>query len=62
MRILIVGGGEIGYALARDLSRDHGIFVIDHSPDVKERFASLDVEFLTGSGTYTAGGLAVASP
>ena len=51
MRILIVGGGEIGYALARDLSRDHGIFVIDHSPDVKERFASLDVEFLTGSGT-----------
>jgi trk system potassium uptake protein TrkA len=51
MRVLIVGGGEIGYALARELSRDHDIFVVDHNPDVGERFASLDVEFLTGSAT-----------
>jgi hypothetical protein len=51
VQILIVGGGEIGFALSRELSRDHGLFVIDHNPDVKERFASLDVEFLTGSGT-----------
>jgi trk system potassium uptake protein TrkA len=54
MRIIIVGGGEIGWALARDLSRDHGIIVVDHNPDVKERFNALDVEFLTGSASSTA--------
>lgn len=53
MRIVIVGGGEIGYALARELSRDHDIFVVDYSADVGARFQSLDVEFLHGSGTST---------
>ena len=53
MRILIVGGGEIGYALARELSKDHGLFVVDHEADVKSRFEPLDVEFLHGSGTST---------
>ena len=53
MRILIVGGGETGYALARELSRDHGIVVVDHSADVAGRFESLDVQFLHGSGTST---------
>jgi trk system potassium uptake protein TrkA len=53
MRILIVGGGEIGYALARELSRDHSIFVVDHTADVGARFESLDVQFLNGSGTST---------
>jgi trk system potassium uptake protein TrkA len=51
MRIIIVGGGEIGYALSRQLSAGHSIFVIDHNPDVRERFESLDVEFLLGSAT-----------
>lgn len=51
MRTIIVGGGEIGYALARQLSGDHSIFVIDQNPDVCERFESLDVEFLLGSAT-----------
>jgi trk system potassium uptake protein TrkA len=51
MRIIIIGGGEIGYALARALSRDHDIVVVDHSSEVKERFQSLDVEFLPGSAT-----------
>jgi trk system potassium uptake protein TrkA len=51
MRILIVGGGEIGYALARALAADHGIFVVDHSADVGERFVPLDVEFVHGSAT-----------
>jgi trk system potassium uptake protein len=54
MRIIIVGGGEVGWALARDLSRDHGIFVIDNNPDVRERFKALDVEFLAGSASSTA--------
>ena len=51
MRIIIVGGGEVGYALARELSRDNGISVVDHDPDVAQRFKTLDVSFLTGSGT-----------
>ncbi|CAN5484138.1 Trk system potassium transporter TrkA [soil metagenome] len=51
MRILIIGGGEIGYALARALAPDHVISVLDHNPAIRERFAGLDVEFSTGSGT-----------
>jgi trk system potassium uptake protein TrkA len=51
MRIIIVGGGEIGFALSRQLSTVHDIVVIDNNPDVRERFESLDVEFLTGSAT-----------
>jgi trk system potassium uptake protein len=51
MRILIVGGGEIGYALARELSRDHSLSIIDLDPEVGKRFDALDVAFLAGNGT-----------
>ena len=51
MRILIVGGGEIGYALARGLAKDHDVFVVDSSEEVGERFATLDVQFVHGSAT-----------
>jgi trk system potassium uptake protein len=51
MRVIIVGGGEVGFALARTLSRQHDLFVIDHDPAVADRFRGLDVEFVTGSGT-----------
>ncbi|MDQ3168933.1 MAG: Trk system potassium transporter TrkA [Acidobacteriota bacterium] len=51
MRIIIVGGGEIGYTLARELSRDHGLTVIDADPEVGKRFDALDVAVITGNGT-----------
>jgi trk system potassium uptake protein TrkA len=51
MRIIIVGGGEIGFALSRQLSADHAISVIENNPDIRERFSSLDVAFVHGSGT-----------
>jgi trk system potassium uptake protein TrkA len=51
VRIIIVGGGEVGFALSRALLKDHSISVIDSSSDVSKRFESLDVEFLSGSGT-----------
>jgi trk system potassium uptake protein TrkA len=51
MRIIIVGGGEIGFALAQALSADHQVVVIDHDPLVASRFERLDVQFLPGSGT-----------
>jgi trk system potassium uptake protein TrkA len=51
MRIVIVGGGQVGSALARALSADHEVSVIDHDPDVGDVFQSMNVEFLPGSGT-----------
>jgi trk system potassium uptake protein TrkA len=51
VRIIIVGGGEIGYSLARELSRRHSLSVVDSNPDVGSRFDTLDVSFFAGSGT-----------
>jgi trk system potassium uptake protein TrkA len=51
VRIIIVGGGEIGFALAQALAPKNDVFVIDHAPEVAARFDSLDVQFLTGTGT-----------
>src|SRR5687767_2223182 len=51
MRIVIVGGGEIGFALAQPLSQQNDVFVVDHAPDVADRFEPLDVQFVLGAGT-----------
>jgi trk system potassium uptake protein TrkA len=51
MRVVIVGGGEIGFALAQGLSAQHEVFVVDHQPEVADRFQPLDVEFVLGAGT-----------
>ena len=51
MRTTIVGGGEIGFALAQALSLDHEVFVVDHAADVAERFEALDVQFVRGRAT-----------
>ena len=52
--IIIIGGGEIGYALAQALSFDHELSLVDNNPAVSDRFGLLDVQFLTGSGTSTS--------
>jgi trk system potassium uptake protein TrkA len=54
MRIVIAGGGQVGSALARTLSAQHEVVVIDHDPDVADTFQAMDVEFLPGSGTSDA--------
>ncbi len=54
MQITIIGGGEIGYALAKALAPQHDIFVVANSPAVADRFSHLDVEFVLGSGTSGA--------
>ena len=54
MQITIIGGAEIGYALAKALAPQHDIFVVDNSPAVADRFSHLDVEFVLGSGTSGA--------
>ena len=51
MRIILIGGGEIGYTLAKALAPDHDLHVVDHDPATADRFHSLDVTFVLGSGT-----------
>ncbi len=51
MRIVIVGGGQVGAALARALAADHEVVVIDQDPRVADVFATLDVQFIEGGGT-----------
>jgi trk system potassium uptake protein len=51
MRILIIGGGEVGFALCRELARSHELFVVDIDPAVADRFTAVDVQLVTGSGT-----------
>lgn len=51
MRIVMVGGGEVGYSLAQALAARHDVVVIDQARDVADRFERLDVQFLIGGGT-----------
>jgi trk system potassium uptake protein TrkA len=51
MQVDIVGGGEIGFALAHGLAADNSVFVIDHTPEVADRFEPLDVQFVLGAAT-----------
>lgn len=51
MRILIIGGGQVGYGLAQALAPRHEVVVVDHAPDTADRFEKLDVEFVAGGGT-----------
>ena len=51
MRIVIVGGGQIGSSLARTLAPDHEVVVIDHDRAVADAFTAMDVDFIVGSGT-----------
>ena len=54
MHIVIVGGGQVGSALARALSAEHEVFVIDDKPTVADTFATMDVTFIEGSGVSRA--------
>jgi trk system potassium uptake protein TrkA len=51
MRIVIVGGGQIGSSLARALAADHEVVVIDHDRAVADTFTNIDAELIVGSGT-----------
>ncbi len=51
MRIVIVGGGQIGSSLARSLAANHEVVVIDHNPEVAAMLSTVDAELIVGSGT-----------
>jgi trk system potassium uptake protein len=51
MRVVIVGGGQIGSSLARVLAHDHEVVVVDHDKAVADTFTNIDAELIVGSGT-----------
>jgi trk system potassium uptake protein TrkA len=51
MRVVVIGGGEVGFSVARALAARHDVVVVDHAPAVADRFEELDVQFLVGTGT-----------
>jgi trk system potassium uptake protein len=52
MRIIIAGGGEIGYQLASKLTRKHDVVVVEQEADVINRFDRLDLQIVQGSPTH----------
>ena len=51
MRIIVVGGGQVGFGLAQALATAHDVIIVDQDPDTADRFEKLDVEFVLGGGT-----------
>lgn len=51
MRIIIVGGGQIGFGLTQALAASHEVVVVDQDPTAANRFEKLDVEFVAGGAT-----------
>lgn len=53
MKVIICGGGRVGYNVAKYLSQDGAtVSVIDANEDVLQSFSSLDVQTVHGSATY----------
>ena len=52
MRIIIAGGGDIGFQFARGLCSDHDVVVIEEDPEVARPFESLDVQVIRGKPTH----------
>lgn len=50
MHVIIIGGGAIGYPLAKALGAAHDVFVVDSDPLAGERFTDADADFVLGSG------------
>lgn len=52
MRIIIAGGGEIGYQLASRLTRDHDVVVVVQEAEALNRFERLDLQAMDGNPTH----------
>lgn len=51
MRIVVIGGGEIGYGLSQALAARHEVVVIEQARPAAARLETLDVDVVVGSGT-----------
>jgi trk system potassium uptake protein TrkA len=56
MKIIIIGAGEVGYNLARKLSKEgHDVVVVDHDPEkIRHLSETLDVQAMLGKGSSPA--------
>lgn len=52
MRIIIAGGGEIGYQLARRLALEHDVVVVEKNQEIIDRFDRLDLQVVHGRPTH----------
>lgn len=52
MRIIIAGGGEIAYQLARELTRGNDVVVLEDDAEAVGRFDRLDLQVVRGSATH----------
>ncbi|MDW7650784.1 MAG: Trk system potassium transporter TrkA [Bacillota bacterium] len=55
MRVIIIGGGEVGTELARSLSSDHDVVIIEQNKMVATKLRNeIDCQFILGNGASTA--------
>ena len=52
MRIIIAGGGEIGYQLARQLAASHDVVILEEDAEIINRFSRLDLQTIHGNPTH----------
>ncbi len=52
MRVIIAGGGHIGYQLAQQLASQRDVVVIEEDPELISRLDRLDVQIIRGSATH----------
>lgn len=50
MRVIIIGGGQVGTELAGRLSRDHDVVVIEKSASTARTIGDMDLMVITGNG------------
>ena len=50
MKVLLIGGGEIGHELASALHQQHDVTVMDQAESQAGAFETLDVRFMRGNG------------
>lgn len=52
-RYVVMGAGEVGFHLARSLSREgHSVIVVELAPERRDRVEELDVLVVTGNGAH----------
>jgi trk system potassium uptake protein len=55
MRVIIIGGGEVGIELARRLAPDHDVVIIEQKKSIAAKIeAEIDCQVVIGSGASTA--------
>src|SRR5574341_717331 len=50
MHVIIIGSGEVGYHVAKSLSKTNDVFVIEKNEEACSRAKQLDVQVIQGNG------------